>query len=416
MFEIGATLREARERRQLSYDQVEAETKIRAKYLRALEEEEFDALPSGTYVRGFLRAYASYLGLDGRLFVDEYASRFGTRHDDELFRRRRERPMTQRRESSSAVLVALIAVVAIGVLFFVAWRFGPGEADTPTPPFTVTADGTTPTRRATQRLDRARRTPTTTATTTHAPGITTQRSPSRCASTSADGGPTWVKITAPLDAPRRSPRRTSRRAGTSAAARSPTTTASRSRPPIPGNVSLAVNGHMFTLDGKGPWLVTADADGPHVVPAQDPAGPGDRGRSDGRQADGRAARDRAGAPARPRRGRQHALPRARARRARHRAAPRRIVGDGARRDRRRPARARGPRPRRSPPAASGRRTTTARSRRSPRSAGAELALDEPLLRADRGDHGRVRAPARHRSGAQPRGRPQAGARAATARP
>ena len=129
MFEIGATLREARERRQLTYEQVEAETKIRAKYLRALEEEEFDSLPSGTYVRGFLRAYASYLGLDGRLFVDEYASRFGTRHDDELFRRRRERPMTQRRDSSSAVLVALIAVVAVGVLFFVAWRFGPGEAD-----------------------------------------------------------------------------------------------------------------------------------------------------------------------------------------------------------------------------------------------------------------------------------------------
>ena len=97
MFEIGATLREARERRQLTYEQVEAEIKIRAKYLRALEEEEFDSLPSGTYVRGFLRAYASYLGLDGRLFVDEYASRFGTRHDDELFRRRRERPMTQRR-------------------------------------------------------------------------------------------------------------------------------------------------------------------------------------------------------------------------------------------------------------------------------------------------------------------------------
>src|SRR5882757_1119642 len=133
MFEIGATLREARERRQLTYEQVEAEIKIRAKYLRALEEEEFDSLPSGTYVRGFLRAYASYLGLDGRLFVDEYASRFGTRHDDELFRRRRERPMTQRRESSSAVLVALIAVVAIGVLFFVAWRFGPGDALPPAP-------------------------------------------------------------------------------------------------------------------------------------------------------------------------------------------------------------------------------------------------------------------------------------------
>ena len=143
MFEIGATLREARERRHLTWEQVEADTKIRAKYLRALEEEEFDSLPSGTYVRGFLRAYASYLGLDGRLFVDEYASRFGTRHDDELFRRRRERPMTQPRESSSAVLVALIAVVAIGVLFFVAWRFGPGEATPPAPSVvtqTVTKD------------------------------------------------------------------------------------------------------------------------------------------------------------------------------------------------------------------------------------------------------------------------------------
>src|SRR4051794_17930203 len=142
MFEIGATLREARERRQLTWEQVETDTKIRAKYLRALEEEEFDSLPSGTYVRGFLRAYASYLGLDGRLFVDEYASRFGTRHDDELFRRRRERPMTQRQESSTAVLVALIAVVAIGVLFFVAWRFGPGDASAP---LTVTSIQSQPT-------------------------------------------------------------------------------------------------------------------------------------------------------------------------------------------------------------------------------------------------------------------------------
>ena len=168
MFEIGATLREARERRHLTYEQVEAEIKIRAKYLRALEEEEFDSLPSGTYVRGFLRAYASYLGLDGRLFVDEYASRFGTRHDDELFRRRRERPMTQRRESSSAVLVALIAVVAIGVLFFVAWRFGPGEAQPPSPSFTITQ---TDTSGAARNLNPAAVTSTVTAT------VTTRRDP-----------------------------------------------------------------------------------------------------------------------------------------------------------------------------------------------------------------------------------------------
>src|SRR3977135_339937 len=124
MFEIGATLREARERRQLTWEQVEADTKIRAKYLRALEEEEFDSLPSGTCARGCLRAYAGYRWLGGGLFVDEDASRFGTRHDYELFRRRRERPMTQRREAASAGLVAPVALVAVGGPLFLARAFG----------------------------------------------------------------------------------------------------------------------------------------------------------------------------------------------------------------------------------------------------------------------------------------------------
>ncbi|MBJ7456010.1 MAG: helix-turn-helix domain-containing protein, partial [Thermoleophilia bacterium] len=56
----------------------EAETKIRAKYLRAMEEEQFDLMPSPTYVRGFLRTYADFLDLDGRLVLDEYESRFGS--------------------------------------------------------------------------------------------------------------------------------------------------------------------------------------------------------------------------------------------------------------------------------------------------------------------------------------------------
>ncbi len=76
MFEIGTTLREARLRRGLDMPECERQTKIRAKYLRAMEDEEFDVLPAPTYVRGFLRAYAEFLGLDGRLVVDEYESRF----------------------------------------------------------------------------------------------------------------------------------------------------------------------------------------------------------------------------------------------------------------------------------------------------------------------------------------------------
>ena len=139
MFEIGSTLREARERRQLTHDQVEGETKIRAKYVRALEDEQFEILPSGTYVKGFLRSYADFLGLEGQIFVDEYVSRFGSRHDDDLFRRRRERPQAARRESSSALVVAIVAVVALSVLVFVAWRWGPSDS----PSHTVTANAPT---------------------------------------------------------------------------------------------------------------------------------------------------------------------------------------------------------------------------------------------------------------------------------
>ena len=76
MFEIGNSLREARLRKELDFPELEQGTKIRAKYLRALEDEQFDQLPAPTYVKGFLRTYADYLGLDGQLYVDEYNSRF----------------------------------------------------------------------------------------------------------------------------------------------------------------------------------------------------------------------------------------------------------------------------------------------------------------------------------------------------
>ena len=83
MFEIGNSLREARLRQGYELPRVEADTKIRAKYLRALEEERFEVLPGETYVKGFLRTYSEYLGLDGQLYVDEFNSRF-TREEEPL--------------------------------------------------------------------------------------------------------------------------------------------------------------------------------------------------------------------------------------------------------------------------------------------------------------------------------------------
>src|SRR5271169_439320 len=72
MPEIGATLREARMRERIDVSEVEATTKIRAKYLRALENEEWDLLPGPTFVKSFLRTYGNALGLDGRAMVEEY--------------------------------------------------------------------------------------------------------------------------------------------------------------------------------------------------------------------------------------------------------------------------------------------------------------------------------------------------------
>lgn len=82
MFEIGASLREARVKRGLSPADVHKAIRIRDRYLQALEEERWELLPGDAYVKGFLRTYADFLGLDGNLYVDEYNSRFA-QHDDQ---------------------------------------------------------------------------------------------------------------------------------------------------------------------------------------------------------------------------------------------------------------------------------------------------------------------------------------------
>ena len=134
MFEIGHSLREARERQGLGYPEIELATKIRAKYIRALEEEDFDAIPGDAYTRGFLRSYAEYLGLDGDVYVDEYASRFQTSWRDEPpARRERPRRIRTRRQpvERRAVLLALAGIAVIFGLVFAAWRYGGSSSHTP---------------------------------------------------------------------------------------------------------------------------------------------------------------------------------------------------------------------------------------------------------------------------------------------
>ncbi len=95
MPDIGATLREARVRARIDIAEIETATKIRAKYLRALENEEWELLPGPTFVKTFLRTYAEALGLDAKLLVEEYKLRHERLADSEL------RPIAPRRQSSS---------------------------------------------------------------------------------------------------------------------------------------------------------------------------------------------------------------------------------------------------------------------------------------------------------------------------
>jgi hypothetical protein len=134
VFEIGTSLREARLRRNIDFADAEHGTKIRGKYLRALEDERFELLPSHTYVKGFLRSYAEFLGLDGQLYVDEYNSRFVGGEEDAPVRAPRRVPAARarrrERRESNIVLLALTAIGLVTALVIVAWRFGGPEGTT----------------------------------------------------------------------------------------------------------------------------------------------------------------------------------------------------------------------------------------------------------------------------------------------
>ena len=132
MFEIGNSLREARLRQSLDFPEIDQGTKIRGKYLRALEDEQFDVLPAQTYVKGFLRSYAEYLGLDGQLYVDEYNSRFVVGEEEPQSRPRRSAsPSRGVQVQSRVVLLTLLGIVSVTALVIVAWTRGEPQTVTP---------------------------------------------------------------------------------------------------------------------------------------------------------------------------------------------------------------------------------------------------------------------------------------------
>jgi cytoskeletal protein RodZ len=148
-------LREARMRAHIDISEIETETKIRAKYLRALENEEWDLLPGPTFVKSFLRTYAEALGLDAKLIVEEFKLRHERPSEFDLqpiratnagrARRKGPRPVVPRWAIGLLLVVAL--VIALYALGHGAGSGGNTNTNLTTPavgPTTSTTRATTP--------------------------------------------------------------------------------------------------------------------------------------------------------------------------------------------------------------------------------------------------------------------------------
>jgi cytoskeletal protein RodZ len=139
MADIGSTLREARMRARIDISEVEVGTKIRAKYLRALENEEWDLLPGPVYVKSFLRTYGDFLGLDSRLLVDEFKRRYERPSDHDVramatTARERDRRSSSRRPSRIAgALLTPRAVIGFALIVIVVAIYVIGTQNPKTP-------------------------------------------------------------------------------------------------------------------------------------------------------------------------------------------------------------------------------------------------------------------------------------------
>lgn len=142
-------------RSHIDIGEVEASTKIRAKYLRALENEEWDLLPGPVYIKSFLRTYGNYLGLDTRMLIDEFKHAYERPSDHDvrpgsLGRERERRARGGGPRIPPWVSIVAAAAVVVGILYAVglsnqgASNTPPARTSTTTKQHTVTHPHKTP--------------------------------------------------------------------------------------------------------------------------------------------------------------------------------------------------------------------------------------------------------------------------------
>lgn len=107
--------------------EVEDALKIRAKYLRALENEEYNLLPGPAYIKSFLRSYADYLELDSRALVDIYKARYEHAADDHaIFPARSDRAQRSGVSARRWLLLIATIILIVAVLFVLGATGGSG--------------------------------------------------------------------------------------------------------------------------------------------------------------------------------------------------------------------------------------------------------------------------------------------------
>jgi cytoskeleton protein RodZ len=127
VFDIGASLREARELRGLSLDDAQQHLRIRCRYLTALEDERWELLPGEAYTKGFLRTYAEYLGLDGTLYVDEFNERVAAQAEEPIV----PDSLAPRRGRSGLLTRTIVGLFVLAFVSFAATAWRPGSAASP---------------------------------------------------------------------------------------------------------------------------------------------------------------------------------------------------------------------------------------------------------------------------------------------
>jgi cytoskeleton protein RodZ len=146
---VGTILRQARNRRKVELSEVEASTRIRLRYLRAIEDEEWDVLPGGVYTRGFIRTYAGFLGLDGERLAEDYrqgVEGWRSAPEQQASSERREartarRALQPRTAPLTALAVLLVVAVAALAIVAIPDRGGGGGEPASAPPPSTTGQG-----------------------------------------------------------------------------------------------------------------------------------------------------------------------------------------------------------------------------------------------------------------------------------